>query len=58
MKHTRIKKVIGENSKIFYYLGDGFWFGRISKKAAESGLASGVFTLWEITVPALDNLDI
>jgi len=58
MRHTRVKKVIGKKGKIFYYLGNGFFFGRISKMAAENGLNSGIFILWETTVPLLDNLDI
>lgn len=58
MKRTRIKKVISKKGRLMYYLGDGLWFGRISKEKAENGLQSGAYTLWETTVPELDKLSI
>ena len=47
MRHLRIKKVITQKNKIMYYLGDGLWFGRISKKKATEGLESGKYILFE-----------
>lgn len=46
--HNRIKKVYGKNGRVFYYQGDGHWFGRTSKAKAEAGLASGKLVLWSV----------
>lgn len=50
MRYTRIKKVISKKSRVMYYLGDGLFFGRISKVEAELGLASEKYVLWETVV--------
>jgi len=47
MKHVRIKKIITKSGKTMYYLGDGMWFGRVSAKLAEDGLADGTYFLFE-----------
>lgn len=47
MSYYRIKKVITKKGQVMYYLGDGIWFGRISKDQAESGLESTKYVLWE-----------
>lgn len=46
--HNRIKKVYGKNGRLFYYQGDGRWFGRTSAKKAEEGLANGKLVLWSV----------
>ena len=37
---TRVKIVTTKKGKIVYYLGDGFWFGRIAEKDALDNLAA------------------
>ena len=54
MTKTRIKKVITKKGKELYYLGDGIWFGRVSKKVAEQNLEAGIWSLWE-TVDKRNN---
>jgi hypothetical protein len=44
------KKVITKKGQIMYYLGDGLWFGRISKSEAKLGLATQKYSLWETVV--------
>ena len=46
MKHTRLKIVITAKNQTQYFLGDGFFFGRISKAKFEAKLAAGC-TVWE-----------
>lgn len=41
MKHNFLKIVITAKNQTQYFLGDGFWFGRISKDKFESKLAAG-----------------
>ena len=41
MKHNRLKIVITAKNQTQYFLGDGFWFGRISKAKFEAKLAAG-----------------
>jgi hypothetical protein len=41
MKHKRLKIVITAKNQIQYFLGDGFWFGRISKAKFDEKLADG-----------------
>jgi hypothetical protein len=41
MKHNRLKIVITAKNQTQYFLGDGFWFGRISKSKFEEKLAAG-----------------
>ena len=43
MKHNRLKIVITAKNQTQYFLGDGFWFGRISKAKFESKLAAGCY---------------
>ncbi len=47
MTRTRIKKIVTRKGQVQYFLGDGLWFGRISKKQAEDGLATEKYILWE-----------
>jgi len=47
MRQRYIKIVKGKSGRQSYYLGDGFWFGRVSEKKALDGLASGEFGYWE-----------
>lgn len=44
--HQFIKKVITKKGQIIYFIGDGFWFGRISKAEAELLLATEKCVLW------------
>ena len=48
---NRIKIVKGRNDRLYYYRGDGLWFGRIGETKALKGLASGEYTLWERAMP-------
>lgn len=41
MKHNHLKIVITAQNQTQYFLGDGFWFGRISKAKFEAKLAAG-----------------
>ena len=41
MKHNRLKIVITANNQTQYFLGDGFWFGRISKAKFNEKIAAG-----------------
>jgi hypothetical protein len=41
MKHNRLKIVITAKNQTQYFLGDGFWFGRISKAVFNEKLAAG-----------------
>jgi len=41
MKHNYLKIVITAKNQTQYFLGDGVWFGRISKDKFESKLAVG-----------------
>ena len=41
MKHNRLKIVITAKNQTQYFLGDGFWFGRISKAKFDAKLAEG-----------------
>jgi hypothetical protein len=43
MKHNRLKIVITAKNQTQYFLGDGFWFGRISKKEFQAKLAAGCY---------------
>jgi len=43
---TKVKVVKGK-SGLFYYLGDGISFHRISESKALEGLRSGKYKLWE-----------
>ena len=47
MKHTSIKKVITAKGQTQYYLGDGFWFGRIKKDKALKGIEEGKYFLFD-----------
>lgn len=49
--HNRIKIVKGRKGRLYYYLGDGLWFGRISEDKALKGLASKKYHLWGRFVP-------
>jgi len=46
MKHRYIKIVITAKNQTQYFLGDGLWFGRISKDTFQAKLAAGC-TIWE-----------
>ena len=41
MRHNRLKVVITAKNQTQYFLGDGFWFGRISKAKFEEKLTAG-----------------
>lgn len=41
MKHNRLKIVITAKNQTQYFLGDGLWFGRISKAKFTEKLAAG-----------------
>jgi hypothetical protein len=43
-----IKKVISKKGRTMYYLGDGFYFGRISNAEAELLLATEQCVLWNV----------
>jgi len=47
-RYCRIKKVITSKGNIQYFIGDGLWFGRIGAAAAELGLATEQYKLWEV----------
>jgi hypothetical protein len=46
MKHNRLKIVVTAKNQTQYFLGDGFWFGRIGKAKFDEKLAAGC-TIWE-----------
>lgn len=49
MRHNRIKITFAKKTgKPLYYIGDGFWFGRISETEAKARLSNGTATLWEV----------
>lgn len=55
MKHNRLKIVITANNQTQYFLGDGFWFGRISKAKFEAKLAAGC-TIFETVSHLPENV--
>lgn len=55
MKHNLLKIVITSNNQTQYFIGDGFWFGRISKAKFESKLAEGC-AIWETVTHLPQNV--
>ena len=55
MKRNLLKIVITSNNQTQYFIGDGFWFGRISKAKFESKLAEGC-TIWETVTHLPENV--
>jgi hypothetical protein len=49
MKHNRLKIVITAKNQTQYFIGDGFWFGRISKEKFEAKLAAGCYVYQTIS---------
>jgi hypothetical protein len=46
MKHNLLKIVVTTKGQTQYFLGDGFWFGRISKEKFDTKLAAS-FPIFE-----------
>ena len=55
MKHNFLKIVITANNQTQYFLGDGFWFGRISKAKFEAKLNAGC-TIFETVSHLPENV--
>ena len=58
MARNFIKIVKGRNGRLYYYRGDGLWFGRIGEDEAIKGLKSKKYRLWGRFVPKPKQIDI